>query len=508
MVVRELVVLLNHKVEGAENLKKAKTNLDGFAKAAKSAGVALAGAFGTGQIVKAINEVAASSQALLQDADTFGTTAERLQELQFAAKAAGVGAEGLSTAFANANRKVAAINNGNKAFAATLTKLGVTYKDANGELLQNEALLRNVADAMANATSESQRNAIGSAFFEESYKRFIPLLGQGTAELDRLAQAARDSGAVLGEDNLKQATKYNDALVAMETQLQTLKTLFVIALEPAIKIVTEAFTKVFKAVVHFMQTVDTTRITLIALVGVFVALAAAAWAWIAPVVIAAGAIALVALAVDDLLGFVEGKDSVIGSMAEEWFGKDFVQTLRDAVEGGFLFVKDAINGFLEAIGMGDSKVSSFGEVLKFLGKLLMGLVTGALLAIELALGSILWVATGLIKVVKGLGDIFFQVFVKINQSLDTAVSTFRQLSNLVSNFDLGQVGSMLGFGPARAPGGSNRTTNNSVSQKQNVNVNVNTNNFDTSSAARVGKALAGALPGGQLVLSALESAGG
>lgn len=192
------------KIEGRfAKMNPGSSFLSGFAKAAIGAFSlerAISGVINTIQTVGKIGDLS----------DRVGITAEQLQELQFALKQSGAEADQAGPAlerFSVAISKAAA----GGGLAKFLRDNSVALLDQNGKLRSNADLLGEVANLIKNAESQQDRLNIASQFFgRQAGPAMVTALSGGSAGLVKLANDARDAGAVLRNEMVKEAQELND----------------------------------------------------------------------------------------------------------------------------------------------------------------------------------------------------------------------------------------------------------------------------------------------------------
>jgi hypothetical protein len=156
-------------------------------------------------------------------AETLGVSAEALQEIRFAFNGL-VDAEQVDGAIAKLSKTIGEASLGNKEAADTFKTLVVSYKDAAGNILPTEQVLRSVADRIAGMKSEQQQAALAARLFgREAGAKLLPILRQGSAAFDDAATRAKAMGAIIGNDTVARAgelqQELDDLAVVVRAQL-------------------------------------------------------------------------------------------------------------------------------------------------------------------------------------------------------------------------------------------------------------------------------------------------
>lgn len=205
------------KIEG--DAAKSMSRVEGsFAKA----GSAIAG-FGKGLVIGGIFAAVAgleqlvagsiSSAAKIGDlADKLGITTDKLQELQYGAVQANLSFEGLETGLLKFNKALAQAQNGSGDLLKTLEANG--FSKAQIKALSYAQALDVVADLIKNAKSEQDAFFITTQAFGKGSDEFAEFLRNGSAGLQGFGNAAHDAGAVIDEELIASAQRFDDAWAA------------------------------------------------------------------------------------------------------------------------------------------------------------------------------------------------------------------------------------------------------------------------------------------------------
>jgi TP901 family phage tail tape measure protein len=113
-----------------------------------------------------------------------GVAIETLQSLSEVASRAGVDQAGLAGALQKLNRGLAeAANGGTGDLAPALRQLGISMRDANGEIRNAADLLPELADAFARNENQALRTRLATELFGRTGEQLIPMLAEGSAAL-------------------------------------------------------------------------------------------------------------------------------------------------------------------------------------------------------------------------------------------------------------------------------------------------------------------------------------
>lgn len=143
-----------------------------------------------------------------------GVGVESLQKLQFAAKRGGMESEEMTKAMAKLTATMGNALSGKNADAAALFKrLGISLKDANGQVKSGAEVMRGLAEAVKNNTDPTTRLKILTTIFGEQLARnLIPVLEVGADGLDEMAAKAEELGIIIDKKTIDSAANLGDVL--------------------------------------------------------------------------------------------------------------------------------------------------------------------------------------------------------------------------------------------------------------------------------------------------------
>ena len=151
-----------------------------------------------------------------------GVAVEDLSKLNYAAGLADVSTEALSVGLKKLNVNISAAGNGSKEQAALFKALGVSVKDAAGNMRSADKVFADLADVFAGSADGANKTAIAVALLGKNGADLIPLLNGGKGALKDLGDEAKKLGIVLGADFAKNAEEFNDNLHKLQLSGQGL----------------------------------------------------------------------------------------------------------------------------------------------------------------------------------------------------------------------------------------------------------------------------------------------
>lgn len=179
---------------------------------------ALATAYGSLAI-----ELSKTADNLLTMSSTSGLSTDTLQELQYASEFVDVSIETVNSSMTKMIRTMGEARDGNKDLQKEFARLGVRYKEHNGELRNSEDVFFDLIDALGKVQNETDRDAKAMDIFGRSARELNPLIEAGSGRLRELEAEAHKMGYVLSNETLQEAGALDDAMQRMNSKMETLK---------------------------------------------------------------------------------------------------------------------------------------------------------------------------------------------------------------------------------------------------------------------------------------------
>lgn len=202
---------------------KAGNNFEKFGNVAKKAATVAAAAVAAvgAAAVTATKELANCTVEAGKFADEVNTTATKtglatdtIQKLKYASELLDVPLETVTGSLSKLTKQMDKSKDG-KGAAATFEALGVSVKDASGNLRDNEDVFWDAIDSLGKMTNETERDAAAMALFGKSAQDLNPIIEAGKGKFEELGKQAEDVGYVMSGDTL-------DAFGEFDDQMQTL----------------------------------------------------------------------------------------------------------------------------------------------------------------------------------------------------------------------------------------------------------------------------------------------
>lgn len=300
----------------------------------KNIAAPIAGAFAASEL---FNSYVNGATALDRLSKSLGMDIERLQEWQGAARSAGVDAEEVGNIFRDMNDYITdATRFDSGPLKEIAAQLGISLTDVNGAARNSEAVLLDLADAFQSVGSQEATGYGMQLSFDPG---MIALLQQGRGALEDLFREQRELGIYTKQD-AEIAARFNRELGDL---WQSMKAGSAVILRMIVPAMTKMIDWIERGVKFMRQHEDSVEIFFKIFAAAITAVAIPALARLAKATLTnpftlliAGAVAL-ALALEDLFGWMNGKEAAFGDFWSK-FGtpeevkasvENFIATLKN-----------------------------------------------------------------------------------------------------------------------------------------------------------------------------------
>lgn len=170
-----------------------------------------------------------------------GVSAEKYQELAYAAHFMDVETSTLGKGFKKLQIAVGNASQGNAQAQGAFRALGVELKTQGGVFKSTDQIMEEVLNKLAATPNETERNAQAFDLFGQATFGMQELLEKGGAGLAKFAAEARSMGVVLDKEAVEQASGLKDEFDRLGYAAQGLRNEVGIALTPEIRKTVKAF---------------------------------------------------------------------------------------------------------------------------------------------------------------------------------------------------------------------------------------------------------------------------
>lgn len=238
-----------------KGLQEASKSIEQHAEAWQATGMKLtvAGA----AIVAAVGATVAAAVKFGSEMHTMsqrtGISAEALAKLKYAAEQSGASFESLTSGLKFLSRNMADAAGGTGEAAQAFKALGISVKDAEGNLRPANEVLLEAADKLKGVENDTQRTALALKLFGRGATELIPMLREGAAGIEKLGQEAERLGIVMDDKAAAAAERLGDQLAALKGSVTGIAINIGAALLPVIERLVNAAINVTTRIVAWIR---------------------------------------------------------------------------------------------------------------------------------------------------------------------------------------------------------------------------------------------------------------
>lgn len=315
---------------------------------AVAAGAAIAGG-AVYAFAQRIHEVIELGGEIDDTAQRLGMTTRAVQEWRYVAEQAGVGAESLSRSIRTLGRNAEAASHGAGPAAADLRRLGVSVREAGGQLRSQEQIFADTLQALAGIEDHTRRAAMAQRIFGESGTELLPLVNEGAAGIQRLRERFRELGGGLSADVVQGAAGAGDALTDFRLAMTSLQGVLVANVLPGLTRLVEMIATGIGRFSEMTRNSSALETVLGGLAVAATALAVALFPVYSTVLLVIAPFAALFLVVEDLVTMFRGGDSVIGEFLDSLFGVGTAEQVVVRVTAAWKALTETIGGAVDAV---------------------------------------------------------------------------------------------------------------------------------------------------------------
>ena len=309
-------------------------------------------------------------------AESLGTTTERLQMWQGAAEDAGVATKEVGDVWQRMNTMIAEASTNGKGTLANFVNSGIlpSLTTVDGKIKDTESYMLELADAFANMDKQTATLVSGKLGIKGD---FLDFLSQGSGSINQQLGHIKQLGVYTKED-VKIAKEFEKSLKDLRKAFNDIVRSLKTALMPVFRTIVPLLTQVARGVEYLTKHMRIFIPAALAVAGViakslipgFLRLGKTALGWLTSpaflkLALIVGVLVAIGLAIEDIMVWMEGGESVIGDYLGSWeeFGPkvqkgvqdalqwiaDFVTAIQDFIQPIFNFFNDFI-AQIEAVG--------------------------------------------------------------------------------------------------------------------------------------------------------------
>jgi hypothetical protein len=394
------------------------------------AGVAAGITAASGAMFAWANSIFNTIDPMVQLSRETGVSLESIQELGYAASVNGSSLDAVSASVREMTKRIGEFEQlGTGPAKEVVENLGISFRDANGEIKAADQVMLELTDTMAGMSESERMNVLDKLGIDPS---MIQLLSSTSEEVEGLRARAQRLGVVTQEQGGAVAS-YNDSLTTLRFGMQGIQNMVAVGFAPMMGDLVDRFVNLLEANQDLImnglnwlgEVVASTMGMLERMLPIFAAVAAGfAIAKVAaigfggvmsiilsPVVLWTAAILGAILIVDALIVAFQGGESVIADFFESFFGID----IRPALQAIVAVVKETVALVIEVFSPAVDAIKSmfkavaaiiqgdFGAAWDHIGDAMASMV-------EFALGLFTTLAEGAGAIMKALAGLIVEGF--------------------------------------------------------------------------------------------------
>jgi len=363
-----------------DKLKKTDDIADRLAGSLRGLGAALVAGFGVDAMIGFAQSTLESTNELMRWSSRLNMSVTELRGWTGAAAQFGADVDDVTDALKELQLKAQDALTGGTAQAEMFDRIGISLDDLRPVVNDSSQLMELFTRRLDAVNDEGLRNFTVDELMSDAGTRMLPLFRQGAEAIDEMRKAAEKRSRNI-EKLARQQSRLNRVTAVSKMQLESLAASVLIKLLPPLTKIAEKGGKIVESISNVVEKSNVLEAALITLAGIAAVFAIATIGIWGPFALAAIAIALIVIAIDDFITALRGGDSIIEEFLDSLgylfdsprFGKEFFSGLRK----GFII----ING---AMGDGRNLSQSLGEAIIRLwrcgedGQRFVALILGAL----------------------------------------------------------------------------------------------------------------------------------
>ena len=219
--------------------KNLERSFSGLSASVTGLATSFAGLVGVGALGAFSKDLISLGDRLQKVSIQTGIAVEELEILQFAASQAGVGTDQLNAAVQKFSINVGKAEDGTKLQADAFEALGISIKDASGNLKGQSTLFVEVADAIAGIEEPAVKARLASDLFGRTGVELLALLNLGAIGISNYGETLREAGGIIGKTASDDFSAFNDQLDLLNRSLRGKFVPTLIAVIPALTALAE-----------------------------------------------------------------------------------------------------------------------------------------------------------------------------------------------------------------------------------------------------------------------------
>lgn len=237
----------------SSNIQRGFSGIKDMAIAAGAGITSLAGA-GAGVWYATTAAAETATQMDIMSRQT-GVATERLQAWQAVAVQSGMEGEEFAEALRDMNIELSdAATGGKDELAQLLEKVGISARDASGNIKTADQVFLDFADAVARQTDSAvQLRMAISAFGEDTGAKLLPMLQKGSAAFRESEEAMKAAGSAISQSQIDSLKSFRAEWESVKLSFSNASTSMLSTLAPSLSVVSEGLSLVLERIRPLLQ---------------------------------------------------------------------------------------------------------------------------------------------------------------------------------------------------------------------------------------------------------------
>jgi hypothetical protein len=380
--------------------------IGGAVSSLRTLGALLVGGVVVTGIRNFIREIITMGDDLGKTSKQLGISITQLQRLQFAADRSGVDTKAFRTSVIRLQRSMVDLEDKSSTAVRAFDRLGLSLKDLqndDGGLKDAEQVIPLLADRFNGLESQTERVAVAQQLLGRAGARMLPFFDEGAEGIQKLFRRFDQLAPAIGGDFTKAAEDAQDAITDLDLATTGFRVLLATQVLPTITNVVFKIAEGFGAFQRFAAGTNLVKAALVLLGSAAVVAAAKLIIPFLPAIgialLAALAIGFIVLALDDLITFLEGGDSVIGE-----FFSELITFIVDSADRGEAWAQTLVAAFnlVKDVGtfLGES-IFELEKAFKRIFPIIAKVVETNMIAIGAAIDAVISTFTNAMSTIRG-----------------------------------------------------------------------------------------------------------
>ena len=208
--------------------KKADQTIDKTAKnVVKAAGVMTVAVAGVSASLFAMAKTTADSGDEFQKMSArLGISSQALSEMKHATELSGASLQTYEMGLRKLSKGALEADRGMATYKRTFDELGISVRDANGQMKDSDALFMEVVEGLNNVESSTRKTALAQELLGRSGTMLLPLINAGADGIKEMREEAVALGITFSEIDANESAEFVDAMLRVKGSVVGLKNTF------------------------------------------------------------------------------------------------------------------------------------------------------------------------------------------------------------------------------------------------------------------------------------------